>query len=236
MIRVARKPEPHSRHAMIDLGAGLPRVQVVGFYDEYEYHCSKCVKAWSGWFTDMEIPHPKYCKHVKLVHDLVPPGRVPTLSAGEALGVCIKEGTQLRTYDVGEAPVHALGEREFQDQLIEAVGLMGGLAYHTYDSRRSPKGYPDLTIVTRDRRLIFAELKVEKRKPDHAQRMWLRALPDHQAYLWRDTDWDDAVRIIQEGHRLATGGVVREVDGRYAQVQPRRVSPLEPTCIACQAP
>ena len=91
-------------------------------------------------------------------------------------------------------------EKDFQAQLVALVDMLGGLAYHPYDSRRSVAGYPDLTIVTRDRRVIFAELKVGKRKPTEDQWAWLRALPAHLAYLWRPDDWDDAVRIIQTGH------------------------------------
>ena len=106
-------------------------------------------------------------------------------------------------------------EKDFQAQLVALVDMLGGLAYHTYDSRRSAHGFPDLTIVTRDRRLIFAELKVAKRQPTDHQWAWLRALPNHQAYLWRDTDWDAAARIIQGGHY---------------------VWQRELTCIACQTP
>ena len=122
-------------------------------------------------------------------------------------------------------------EKDLQAQLVALVEMLGGLSYHTYDSRRSVAGYPDLTIVTRDRRLIFAELKVEKRQPTDHQWAWLRALPNHQAYLWRDTDWDDAVRIIRDGHRVAEGQI-QDADGR--NVEPLRLIQREPTCIACQ--
>ena len=116
-------------------------------------------------------------------------------------------------------------EKDFQGQLMKVVDMLGGLAYHTHDSRRSAKGYPDLTIVTPglNRRVIWAELKAGKREPTEDQRIWLKALPDHQAYLWRPDDWDDAVRIIQEGHRMF-------------QAQPYERYANEPTCIACQTP
>ena len=104
---------------------------------------------------------------------------------------------------------------------MELVGILGGMVYHTYDSRRSTKGYPDLTIVTLDGRVIWAELKVGKKQPTEDQWGWLRGLPDHQAYLWRPDDWDDAVRIIQKGHRVSDG-MIQE-----------RVIQHEPTCIAC---
>ena len=102
-------------------------------------------------------------------------------------------------------------EKDFQAQLMKVVDMLGGLAFHIHDSRRevkrngervlvgdaAAKGYPDLTIVSLTRRVIWAELKAGKRQPTETQRIWLRALPDHYAYLWRtDDDWDDAVRII----------------------------------------
>ena len=74
-------------------------------------------------------------------------------------------------------------EKEFQAQIVELVGLLGGMVYHTYDSRRSASGFPDLTIVTRDRRLIFAELKNDRGRLTEYQKSWLEALPDHQALL-----------------------------------------------------
>ena len=124
-------------------------------------------------------------------------------------------------------------EREFQAQLIKVVEMLGGLVYHTYDSRRSAKGYPDLTILTLDRRVIFAELKNDRGRLTEDQRVWLEALPDHQAYLWRPDDFDDAVRIIQKGHRVSEG-VIQNADG--ANFQPLRVIQREATCIACKTP
>ena len=127
-------------------------------------------------------------------------------------------------------------EKDFQAQLMQLVEMLGGLAYHAHDSRREvkrngerilvgdvdAKGYPDLTIVTLDRRVIFAELKIGKKQPTDSQWIWLRGLPDHQAYLWHGTDWDDAARIIQTGHHSGLPS--------KSPVMWRR----EPTCIACQ--
>ena len=128
-------------------------------------------------------------------------------------------------------------ERDFQAQLIKVVEMLGGLAYHAHDSRREvkrngervlvgdadAKGYPDLTIVLKDgasRRVLWAELKAGKKQPTDSQWIWLRGLPDHQAYLWRPDDWDDAVRIIQTGHSGPRMG---------------DVGSTEDTCIACQS-
>ena len=129
-------------------------------------------------------------------------------------------------------------EKDFQAQIAELVGVLGGIVYHTYDSRRSSPGFPDLVIVTRDRRLIFAELKVGKSKPTGDQWAWLRALPDHQAYLWRPNDWHDVLRIIQYGHSVSVGmlrkGMIPNAEG--LNVRPSRVIQPEPTCICCAYP
>ena len=129
-----------------------------------------------------------------------------------------------------------LSERDFQAQLMQVVEMFGGLVYHTYDSRRSARGYPDLTIVLKNgpaRRVIWAELKAGKKQPTDSQWIWLRGLPDHQAYLWRPDDWDDAVRIIQYGHRQHLGAQGFH-NGR--EVSWLREFEQEPTCITCQTP
>ena len=127
-------------------------------------------------------------------------------------------------------------ERDFQAQLIELVEMLGGLTYHAHDSRREvkrngervlvgdvdAKGYPDLTIVTPDRRVLWVELKAGKKQPTDSQWLWLRGLPDHQAYLWHGTDWDDAARIIQTGHH---SGLIPLRAPSYGVVSPP-VSPV----------
>ena len=144
----------------------------------------------------------------------------------------------------------AVKEKDFQAQLMEMVNIFGGMAYHAHDSRREvsrngermlvgdkdARGFPDLTIAMRSGRLIFAELKSKKGRLSDHQREWLEALPGHWAYLWRPEDWDDAVRIIKEGHRVATGGIVTsdERSGIHTAVRPLRVLQPEATCIACQ--
>ena len=83
-------------------------------------------------------------------------------------------------------------EKDFQNQIIKYARACGWLYYHTYDSRRSVPGFPDLTLVRADR-LVFAELKIGRRKATKAQRIWLDALrrvEGAEAYLWYPIDWD----------------------------------------------
>ena len=84
-------------------------------------------------------------------------------------------------------------EKEFQSQIIEMAQLLGWLAYHTYDSRKSPPGFPDLTLVRE--RVVFAELKTGKNKLTPEQSVWAKKLRDAKGveyYLWRP---EDAIKI-----------------------------------------
>lgn len=84
-------------------------------------------------------------------------------------------------------------EAEFQDGLIIPFARTHGwLVYHTYDSRRSEPGFPDLTLVRRGR-VIFAEVKRQKGKVSVHQQAWLHALAGAGAevYVWRPSDWEE---------------------------------------------
>ena len=85
-----------------------------------------------------------------------------------------------------------LTERQLQDAVIECATALGWLAYHTHDSRRSERGFPDLCLArARDGRVLFAELKVGRNKTSAAQELWLRTLGagDVEVYLFRPEDW-----------------------------------------------
>ena len=83
-------------------------------------------------------------------------------------------------------------EKKLQGYVLDLAEALGFLGYHTWDSRRSQPGFPDLTLV-KGSRLIFAELKSAKGKPSPEQKEWLAALRGTSAevYLWRPCDWVD---------------------------------------------
>lgn len=101
----------------------------------------------------------------------------------------------------GEYKAHlyrTMSEKVFQQQVVSHALSRGYRVYHTYDSRRSDPGYPDLTMVRRGR-LIFAELKSHKGRPTVAQKEWMSALrdvPGIEVYLWRPSDMDDIIDIL----------------------------------------
>lgn len=96
-------------------------------------------------------------------------------------------------------------ERDFQQQIIEAAHLLDWKVYHTYDSRRCQPGYPDLTMV-KPPRVIFAEIKQEGKYPTPIQREWqeaLRRCPGVEVYVWKPSQWEDAVKILSNQNRGA---------------------------------
>lgn len=66
-------------------------------------------------------------------------------------------------------------EKQFQAQVIEAAKLLGWRHYHTYRSKRSPSGFPDLVMV-RDGMLVALELKRESGRATPEQRAWIEEL------------------------------------------------------------
>jgi hypothetical protein len=91
--------------------------------------------------------------------------------------------------------------------VLELAAIYGWRAYHPFLSKWSEKGFPDLTLIrTRDRRLLFAELKRDGGKLTEHQASWLDDLrevagtPPRQAfevYLWRPADWDDVQAVLR---------------------------------------
>ena len=63
-----------------------------------------------------------------------------------------------------------VSEKQFQSHLVKYARSCGWLVYHTYDSRKSEPGFPDLVLV-RDR-VLFRELKSEKGRLTKAQEAW----------------------------------------------------------------
>jgi len=83
-----------------------------------------------------------------------------------------------------------ISEKELQQAIIDYAKMRGWRVYHTYDSRKSEPGYPDLHLV-RGPRSIFVELKKEGKKPTVEQVAWLEALREagHETYVWYPEDW-----------------------------------------------
>lgn len=95
-------------------------------------------------------------------------------------------------------------EQHFQTQVEQLAAYYGWtLQYHTHDSRRSHKGWPDL-VLCRSPEILFVELKGEKTRVTPEQTQWLTALTacGLETYLWRPSDFDAAhARLARGRHR-----------------------------------
>jgi hypothetical protein len=106
------------------------------------------------------------------------------------------------------APAAALfGERDnekaWQAEVVDtAVRLGWHRLYHTFDSRRSTPGFPDL-VLCRPPRLVFAELKSENGRVTREQWEWRDDLEACGAefYLWRPSDRDEVDRVLASRSR-----------------------------------
>lgn len=88
-----------------------------------------------------------------------------------------------------------MSEKELMGLVVEAAQRLNWYVYHTFDSRRSEPGFPDLILIERDyadvARLIAAELKRERESPTQPQLLWLAAFDNAGAetYVWRPSQW-----------------------------------------------
>ena len=85
------------------------------------------------------------------------------------------------------------------DRAVRALAQRCGWdRYHTFSSRRSPQGFPDL-LLCRPPRVVFAELKSERGRLTPHQEHWLdllRRCPGIEVYLWRPSDFDRIVKTL----------------------------------------
>jgi len=84
-------------------------------------------------------------------------------------------------------------ERQLQDCVMGAARLLGWSAYHTWLSRHSAPGFPDLILV-RAGRLLAVELKSATGRLSAHQEHWLGvlgAVPGVACHVWRPADWLD---------------------------------------------
>jgi hypothetical protein len=94
-----------------------------------------------------------------------------------------------------------LSEAAFMRQVIQLAVLYGWLPYHTFDSRRSQPGFPDVVLVHRKRGLcLYRELKSDTGRLSPAQQDWLAALTaaGQDAAVWRPSQWP-AIQALLTG-------------------------------------
>jgi hypothetical protein len=102
-----------------------------------------------------------------------------------------------------------MGEDVLQSHVLEMCKSLGLLAYHTFDSRRSVPGFPDLVIVGQNG-VLYRELKRRNGKVRRDQVHWLVALrvAGQDADVWRPEDWQNA-SSASSGHSARSRGCAR---------------------------
>jgi hypothetical protein len=95
-----------------------------------------------------------------------------------------------------------MSEKAFQASVERLAKLYGWRYYHTWRSIRSVAGFPDLVLCrARDRRVIFAELKRDGKRPTAAQQEWIDDLRSVgrpvECYVWRPADLQAIAEILQ---------------------------------------
>jgi hypothetical protein len=90
-----------------------------------------------------------------------------------------------------------VSEQALQQAVIQLARLLGIEWYHTHDSRRSRKGFPDLVLC--GSRLLYRELKTQVGKLTAEQERWGDLLRHaHQDWaVWRPVDLRSG-RILRE--------------------------------------
>lgn len=90
-------------------------------------------------------------------------------------------------------------EKQLQDTVVRMAKLLGWLVYHTYDSRRSEPGFPDLVLTHPDHGTVFMELKREKGRVSKYQHRWMETLAasGERVYLVRPSDMDTVESVLR---------------------------------------
>lgn len=105
-----------------------------------------------------------------------------------------------RAHQARNAPggLPPLTEKRWMAQVVTLATNLGWRAYHTFDSRRSAAGFPDLVLVKRPR-IVWAELKREGAGATPEQLAWMEDLRacGQQVYLWWPSDLDEVVEVLR---------------------------------------
>ena len=88
-------------------------------------------------------------------------------------------------------------EKQFQSHVVQFAKVMHWQVYHTYDSRRSEPGFPDLVLVRE--RVLFRELKTDQGRLTAHQRAWAESLEQAESdyKLWRPSMINEIHKELQ---------------------------------------
>ena len=89
-------------------------------------------------------------------------------------------------------------EKDVQAAIVDIARLLHWRSYHTFDSRKSEAGFPDLVLVRE--RVIYVEVKRSGQRPRPEQVEWLNALAaaGAEVYVWTEDDYDEAASVLSQ--------------------------------------
>lgn len=90
-------------------------------------------------------------------------------------------------------------EKDWQAQVVELLQYRGYVVYHTFDSRRSQPGFPDLLALNpKTGDALVAELKSERGITTPRQLEWLTffELCGTTGYVWRPSQIDEVIARV----------------------------------------
>jgi hypothetical protein len=71
---------------------------------------------------------------------------------------------------------HQLSEKAFMAAVVRLAREHGYMVYHTWNSKKSPEGFPDLVCARAGSPLLAIETKTDAGQVTPAQAAWLEAL------------------------------------------------------------
>jgi hypothetical protein len=121
------------------------------------------------------------------------PGVTASATVGEAMEKILASSPR----PAPAPPAEGISEKEFQARVIELARSYGWEhIYHTFDSRRSEAGFPDLLLL-RGEEIVVLELKVPPNKATAKQRAWLKAF--ERAHVGAHLIYPDQWQLLVEG-------------------------------------
>lgn len=97
----------------------------------------------------------------------------------------------MKAKDYQDQMILKWSEEQLQNHVILTAKALGWIHYHTFSSRRSPVGFPDLVLVHPEKKIcLVRELKAEKGRFRPMQQEWLAGLESTgiDAGVWRPSD------------------------------------------------
>ena len=94
-----------------------------------------------------------------------------------------------------------ISEKVWQAEVMDMAIRHGWVCYHTFDSRRSQAGFPDIVMAHPAHGTLFVELKRNSGKLTEDQEFWLNCLraAGSRTQVWRPSNIDSVVEILMHG-------------------------------------